>query len=92
MSDPPIFDTNYSSISPLRAQVRYITLSATLYIHLSQQTRTSYLANRLYIRKNESFIGQSIRHKYPHRQTQSAQALDSIVCVLLALCYEELQP
>ena len=47
---------------------------------------------RLYNKENESLIGQSIRSKYLHCQTQSAQALDSIVCVLLALCYEELQP
>ena len=92
MSDPLIFDANYSCISPLDALVRYIPLSATLYIHLLQQTRTLYSAERLYNRENGSLIGQSIRHKYPHCQTQSAQALDSIVCVLLALCYEELQP
>ena len=92
MSDPPIFSAYYSSKSPLRALVRYIPLLATLHIHLSQRTRTLYSAEHLYTRKNESLIKQRIRHKYPHRQTQSAQALDSIVCVLLALCYEELQP
>ena len=92
MSDPLIFDANYSCISPLEVLVRYIPLSATLYIHLLQQTRTLYSAERLYNRENGSFIGQSIRRKYPHRQTQSAQALDSIICLLLALRYEELQP
>ena len=92
MSDPLIFAANYSSISPLEVLVRYIPLSATLYTHLLQQSRTLYSPEHLYNRENESLIGQSIRYKYPHRQTQSAQALDSIVCVLLALCYEELQP
>lgn len=88
----PIFSANYSFVSPLEVLVRYILLSATLYSHLLQRIRPLYFAGRLYNKENESLIGQSIRHKCPHRQTQSAQALDSIVCVLLALCYEELQP